>query len=65
MIARLHRLVAFYTARGTYRRMGERHWYAGCGWPANDDDFLARPSGRGPTTAQRSVGPNIQNIPHT
>lgn len=36
MIARLHHLVAYWTARHTYRRMGARHWFGG--WPMNHND---------------------------
>jgi len=37
MLSRLHNLVAFYTARHTYRRIGARHWFAGWGVNHNDN----------------------------
>lgn len=40
MLTRLHHLVAFYTARHTYRRMGARHWFDGLHLPANDDGVI-------------------------
>lgn len=39
MIARLHALLAYYVAKHTYRRMAERHYYAGIGYPANENPF--------------------------
>lgn len=57
MLATLHRLVAFYTARATYRRMGQRHWYAGCGWPANDDPMFELPT---PPKRGRVAAPDLR-----
>lgn len=37
MLTRLHRLVAFYAARATYRRMGARHWFTGLCLNSNDN----------------------------
>jgi hypothetical protein len=44
MTARLHAQLAYLTARHTYRRMGQRHWFAGLDYPMNDNLFDASPS---------------------
>ena len=71
MSARLHRHLARLTWLHTLRRIDARHWFAGCGYPANDDPLFDLPTrcprsapGRGPMTAQRSVGPNFPLVSH-